>query len=121
MTTEQTEFEVRVEVRAGYVFVWQRGLVGSANQLEAMQRDIGAAMDRAGTRWAIFDNRETEPSDEWLRAAMWTWLCEHVDRAALIQTEARNIGRAERTGQRNRILVRAFHEEAEAEAWLLGT
>lgn len=114
------DLEVRTEIRDGYVFVWQRGAVVTQAQLVTMQRDIKAAMDEAGTRRVMFDNRETESPDEWLRASMWTWLSENIARAALIQSEPRNIKRAERTGERNRIVIRAFHDAEAAEAWLVG-
>ncbi len=84
-----------------------------------MQSLIMAGLEEIGRRRAMFDNRETERPDSMLRSLMWTWLCENVQRAAMLQTEARNIQRAERTGQENRIAVRAFHELSEAEAWLL--
>ncbi len=120
MATEDDGLHLRIEVRDGYVFVWQRGLVRSQDELERMQDRIEAALVEAGTRSVMFDNRETLPPDEWLRASMWTWLTEHVRRAALLQSAPRNIKRAERTAKRNRMVVRAFHDEAAAEHWLLG-
>lgn len=113
------DLNIRIEQRDGYVFVWQGGLATSIHQLEEMQQQIEDAMIAAGSRFVVFDNRDTEAPEEWLRASMWSWLCEHVRRAALIQAEVRNIKRAERTGARNRLPVRAFDNEADAEAWLL--
>ena len=83
-----------------------------------MQKAIEAAMADAGTRCVMFDNRDTQAPDEYVRAAMWSWLVNHVSRAALLQNEKRNIKRADRTGQRNRIALRAFMDEDEAAAWL---
>lgn len=111
--------EFRVEPRDGYVFVWQRGLASTVEQLEDMQRAIATAMADLGTRAVVFDNRETAKPDEWIRASMWSWLIENVDRAAMIQAEVRNVGRAERTGQRNRVAVGAFLSEDDARDWLL--
>jgi hypothetical protein len=113
-------FAYRVEIRDGYVFVWQGGMVENEAQLRVMQEEIAGALSRAGTRVAMFDNRDTEKPDEWLRAMMWTWLLEHLSRAALLQSVERNKRRAERRGQENRISLRAFGDEDEAEAWLLG-
>ena len=113
------QFEYRIEPREGYVFVAQRGKATLETDVARMQREIERAMRSVGTRFAMFDNRDTARPDEWVRATMWSWLTESVDRAALLQTEVRNIKRAEERGERNRVTVRAFLEEAEAEAWLL--
>ena len=120
MTSDDEWMEFRVEARQGYVFIWQKGRAPDAANIEAMQRAIEKGMAEAGTRDCLFDNRDTIQPDQLVRAAMWTWLTENVRRAALIQAEAKNIARAERTGERNRIAVRAFDNEADAEAWLLG-
>ena len=119
MVAGKPPFAVRIERRSGYVFVWQGGMVSSLAELEGMQADIEAAMREVGTRTVMFDNRETVRPDEWIRASMWTWLTSHVHRAALLQAVPRNIARAERMGQQNRITLRAFSDEAEAEAWLV--
>jgi hypothetical protein len=111
-------FAYRVERRDGYVLVWQCGTVTTREQLERMQADIESAMVEVGSRYALFDNRETGRPDEMLRAAMWSWLCEHVGRAALLQESARNIKRAENTAEQNRVSLRAFHDADEAVAWL---
>lgn len=118
MASDERGFEFRVEPRDRYVYVWQGGMAETLEQLEVMQREIESAMKQVGTRFCMFDNRDTIQPDQLIRAAMWTWLTEHVLRAALLQNEAKNIARAERTGERNRVSVRAFHDEAEAEGWL---
>lgn len=113
--------EYRLELRDGYVFVYQKGQALTVSELEGMQAAISAAMREGATRYVMFDNRDTLPPEEWIRASMWTWLCDHVGRAAMLQKEAKNIKRAERTGKRNRVPLRAFHDEEEAEAWLLSS
>lgn len=120
MGEDPQRFEIRTEIREGYVFFWQRGLVRDLEDLARVQAEMQAALDEAGTRVAMFDNRETENPDAMVRAAMWTWLSESVDRAALIQSVAKNVRRADDTAQRNRMAFRAFDDEARAEAWLLG-
>ncbi len=112
-------FEYRIEVRRGYVFVWQQGKASTPIEVSAMTTLIDDALHEAGTRFVMFDNRETTRPDEYARAMMWSWLTQNVDRAALLQKEARNIKRAEARGEQNRVAVRAFHDEAEAEVWLL--
>jgi hypothetical protein len=111
-------FELRSELRDGYVFFWQKGAVRDLDELERVQSQMGEALDASGTRVAMFDNRQTRSPDAMLRAAMWTWLSENVDRAAMIQAVAKNVRRADRTAERNRLSFRAFEDEAEAEAWL---
>ena len=120
MAESSGAFELRAETRDGYVFFWQRGLMSSLEELERVQSEMSLALREAGTRLAMFDNRETSNPDAMIRAAMWTWLSENIDRAALIQAVPKNVRRADRTAQRNRMAFRAFEDETEAEAWLLG-
>lgn len=115
----EKQLEFRVEARDGYVFVWQQGLATTSAELVPLQQAVETAMAEARTKCVLFDNRDTEPPDEYVRAAMWSWLLNHVTRAAMLQNEVRNVKRADRTGQRNRIALKAFMNEDEASAWLL--
>ncbi|MEM9694489.1 MAG: hypothetical protein AAGA56_18190 [Myxococcota bacterium] len=116
---EADEFAYRVDARRGYVFVWQRGRALRVEDVEPLQRDVEEALNEGNTRCVMFDNRETLPPPEDVRASMWGWLTEHIRRAAMLQKEVKNMKRAERTGERNRVAIRAFQEEEEGEAWLL--
>lgn len=120
MSDSPPSFELRAEPRDGYVYFWQAGVMRDMEELEQVQARIKSALEAAGTRVAMFDNRDTGKPDPMLRAAMWTWLTENVDRAALLQAVPKNVTRADKTAERNRVSYRAFHDEAEAEAWLLG-
>ncbi len=113
-------FRYTVAVRSGYVFVWQSGLATVAEELRQLQREVEAALAEAGTRNVLFDNRETQAPDEWIRAMMWTWLSSTplIRRVAMVQGTVRAQRRANRTAELNRVLVQAFMDYDEAVGWL---
>lgn len=121
MADEGPTFQLEVEHRDGYVFFRQSGRVRDVDELARVQAQMKAALVEAGTRLAMFDNRETESPDPMVRASMWTWLSENVSRAALIQAVPKNVKRADERAQRNRVPYRAFQDVDEAEAWLVGS
>ena len=120
--TSVRPFRHTVSVREGYVFVWQSGLASLAEPLQQLQRDIELALAQAGTGNVLFDNRETDPPDEWVRAMMWTWLSStsSIRRVAMVQGSVRAQRRANRTAELNRVLVQAFLDFDDAVRWLCG-
>lgn len=128
-TPSDDTFEFRVEGRDGYVFVYQRGRADDEGVIRQMQQEIEDALEARACCAVVFDNRDTQTPDEWVRAMVWSWLGRHtvIRRAALIQASAdsqrRSNDRATRAWRGismswiNSVQIMAFVSLFDAERW----
>lgn len=122
-------FDFRVERRDGYVFVYQRGRADNEGVIRRMQREIEDALTAGQCCAVVFDNRDTQTPDEWVRAMVWSWLGRHrvIRRAALVQastdSQKRSNDRATRAWRGismswiNSVQIMAFVSEDDAARW----
>lgn len=113
--------EHRIELRPGYVFVWQRGSMESLEEARAFQQEIEAALRNHGVRKALMDNRETDLPDEEMRTFMNTWSenREHFDALAIVVESTMVKVRSTMEAIAHGAMRRAFNSIEEAETWLL--
>ena len=121
MTDSYPPFQYRLEPREGYLFVEVSGKMRDREDMLRYQRDLeGALVPELGKRLMV-DGRGAERPLPELRAAMWTWMSEApcVARIAILAIEDKTTRRVKRSAEEMRIRIVPFHDEAEAEAWLL--
>lgn len=113
--------EHRIELRPGYVFVWQRGGMDDLDEARVFQREVEAALRRHGVRKVLIDNRETDLPDEQMRAFMnaWSENREIFDAMAIVVQSTMVKVRSTMEAIAHGAMRRAFNSIEEAEAWLL--
>ena len=121
MSADEGGFQIRVEPRDGYVYVWQRNTFTTVEELGELHAAIERALAESACRCVLFDNREATQAEMDVRAHMWTWLTTtpQLKRAAIVAHSTRVTRRATRTADINRVVLRAFHEEGDAVTWLV--
>ena len=108
-----------IEARDGWLLVVQRGRLGDLDEARALQQRVEHACGVHGSKRVLFDNRETEPPADDVRAAMFEWAVTELDRAALLLRSDLKRVRANMDALSRRGRVRAFVVENEAIAWLV--
>lgn len=107
-----------ISTHDGWLLVVQRGRLGDLDEARALQAKVERACDAHGSKRVLFDNRETEPPDDEVRAAMFEWAMTQLERVALLLRSDLKRVRANMDALSRRGRVRAFVVEREAIAWL---
>jgi hypothetical protein len=107
-----------IEVHEDHLIVVQEGALESVPQAEALQQRVESRCQEVGCRRVVFDNRKTTAHPDDVRAAMFDWATTHFEKVALL-LESDMIGvRANMEALSRGAKLRAFHDLAEAVAWL---
>lgn len=112
-------FAYRIDLCAGYLYLWQRGLP-TVDDLVGMQRELEQAAQRGGVCGLLTDNRELETPNEEVRGFMIRWMDQPgwfvaialVNLSPMIQVRTNMDALARRAPRRS------FDSVAAAEAWL---
>ena len=107
-------------MQGDHLVVVQEGALKSVTEAEALQERVESQCQAAGCRRIVFDNRKTTAHTDDVRTAMFEWASTTFDRVALL-LESEMMGvRANMEALSRGAKLRAFHDLAEAVAWLRG-
>lgn len=111
-----------IEIRPDHIYVWHGGELMERDDAKRLQHEIEEAMNVAGCRRVLFDNRATKAPGEAIREFMWKWLARDdlFDRIALVLASLERREAADRRAKNESVDIRTFEDLEPARQWLTG-